>query len=323
MASAIVSISLHNTGAILIAAILFWIALVSFLALVADYLLRLVGRGRAPGGDRHPAGFESLTFTAAAGVLGARFAVLDVRWAALTLTVVAGVSWLVLSYAVIIDKLVRTSARSGLEGVDGTWFLWVVGTQVVAVAAGSYAVAYSSPVFASIAAVAWSIGVLQFLLIASVAFARLLLTPLPPDAEAAPYWVFMGSASIIVLAGAELMNLRSEQTLLEQPAISTISMVMWSFSTWLIPLIVALSLWQRIRPGGRTGFRPAMWSMVFPIGMYGEASRQVGKIRGTTWLEDIGLYEAWLAFAVWLFVFASMLVWSLARAVSRGRADLP
>lgn len=321
MASAIVSISLHNTGATVLSDILFAIALASFVCLVIDYLARLFLR-RVPEGGSPPAGFLSLTFTGAAGVLASRFATLDVRWAALTLTALAAASWLALTYWAIICRLLRPALHQGLARVDGTWFLWVVGTQVVSVAAGSYASAYPSAELANFAAVVWSIGVLQFILIASVTFARLLLTPMPPTAEAEPYWVFMGSAAIIALAGSGLMGLHEQQSLLDPSAISTVSVILWSFSTWLIPLIVALALWQRVRPGGLSGYRPPMWSMVFPIGMYGEASRQLGAATGIGWMESIGLHEAWIAFAVWLFVFVTMLAHAMPRAISRLRRDL-
>lgn len=321
MATAIVSISVHNTGAIVISDILLWVSLLSFVALSIDYVVRYARRRHAPGPPPR-AGFLSLTFTAAAGILGSRLAVLDVQWAALTLTLLAMASWLALSYAVIINQLLRAEATAGLTMADGTWFLWVVGTQAVAVAASSYAAAFHSPPFAILAALAWSIGLVQFALIASVTFARLLLTPLPASAEAAPYWVFMGSASAIALAGAGLLKLGDAQTMVEAEAIASLSTILWAFSTWLFPLIVALALWQRIRPGGLSGFRPMMWSMVFPIGMYGEASRQFGEIRGFSWLESLGASEAWLALALWLFVFVSMIAHHLPSAMSRIRAEL-
>lgn len=140
----------------------------------------------------------------------------------------------------------------------------------------------------------------------------------PATAEIEPYWVFMGSASIIALAGSGLLGLGAQQSLIDSQSISTASVVLWCFSTWLIPLIVVLALWQRLRPGGLRGYRPPMWSMVFPIGMYGEGSRQLGAATGTAWMESIGLHEAWVAFGLWLFVFATMLV----HYIRRPRAHL-
>lgn len=323
MATAIVSISVRNTGAIVLSDTLFWLALASFLALSADYLVRLARQREANAGEaRGRTGFLSLTVTAAAAILASRLSALDVQGVALALTLVAAISWLALTYAVIVGQLLRAETTFGLEMVDGTWFLWVVGTQSVAVAAGSYAAAFHSPPFATVAAAAWSIGLLQFLLIASVAFARLLLTPLAPDSEAAPYWVFMGSASSTALAGATLLKLDDGQTLVETETIASLSAILWAFSTWLIPLIVTLALWQRLRPGGLSGYRPMMWSMVFPIGMYGEASRQFGEIRHLSWLEQMGEYEAWLALALWAFVFVSMIVHYLPSMMGFARAKL-
>jgi len=46
---------------------------------------------------------------------------------------------------------------------------------------------------------------------------------------------------------------------------------------------------------------------VFPVGMYGVASRELGKALHVSWLVTLGSDEAWLAFAVWAVVFLAML----------------
>src|SRR5699024_9390539 len=192
--------------------------------------------------------------------------------------------------------------------VDGTWFLWVVSTQSVAVLSGAYAIRFGSPGLATFAALCWSVGVVQLLLIAAIVFTRLALDHVRPDEPVAPYWIFMGSAAITILAGAEILGLRTEQSLLEPLVVSTVSMVLWSFATWLIPLLIALFVWQHLRRHRPFVFQPYWWSMVFPIGMYGESSRQLGKIRGTGWLEDVGRWESWLALAIWFLACAAALV---------------
>jgi tellurite resistance protein TehA-like permease len=49
-----------------------------------------------------------------------------------------------------------------------------------------------------------------------------------------------------------------------------------------------------------------MWSMVFPIGMYGVASRELGTALRVPWLVTLGRDEAWLALAAWAAVALAM-----------------
>jgi hypothetical protein len=58
-----------------------------------------------------------------------------------------------------------------------------------------------------------------------------------------------------------------------------------------------------------------MWSMVFPIGMYGVASRELGAALGVPWLVTLGRDEAWLALAAWAAVSVAMTLAALPRRV--------
>lgn len=130
--------------------------------------------------------------------------------------------------------------------------------------------------------------------------------------------MFLGSGAISILAAAEVLGTREEQIVMPQAVVGGVAMALWAFVTWMIPLTVALQLWQAGRPGAIRGYRAALWAMVFPIGMYGESTRQLGFIRGDRWLTEVGRWESWPAFAVWLAVFAG-LVLTVVR-IAAGRA---
>lgn len=310
MATGIVSTALSNTGAEIASLIIFTIAVGGYLVLAGCWLGLLVRAPVVVGHQLRNGGFTILAVTAASGVLAARFAVLGTFWAAITLTIIALVTWLAFGYFAVARAFVSTIGQATtLRSVDGTWFLWVVATQSVAVSAGALAHAFGRKEFALIAALCWSIGILQLIVVAALVGARLLVAPIRPSDEVAPYWVFMGSGAISVLAGAELLAVGPDQSLLETSVIATVSMALWSLATWLLPLLIAMMIWHRRLPGAVHGFRTPLWSMVFPIGMYGEASRQLGAVRGTHWLDVLGTWESWIALAVWLAVFVGMVEW--------------
>src|SRR5262249_50156626 len=52
-------------------------------------------------------------------------------------------------------------------------------------------------------------------------------------------------------------------------------------------------------------YEAALWTVVFPIGMYGVASLSFGKAAGISFMEPMSRGVLWLAVAVWLLVAAA------------------
>ncbi|PZG74816.1 hypothetical protein C1I97_37605 [Streptomyces sp. NTH33] len=90
----------------------------------------------------------------------------------------------------------------------------MVGTQSVAVATAALAPHTGGRALGILASACGAVGLLQYLLVAALALARLLLEPVEPKELAPPYRVFMGAAAISVLAGARLLRLPPTNALL-------------------------------------------------------------------------------------------------------------
>lgn len=73
--------------------------------------------------------------------------------------------------------------------------MWAVGTQSVAVATAMPARLFPSVALAVPASVCWAIGLVQYLLIATIVLARLLVRPLTAEELRPHYWIFMGAAA--------------------------------------------------------------------------------------------------------------------------------
>ena len=106
------------------------------------------------------------------------------------------------------------SAGVHVRGADGTWFLWGVSTQSVAVVAGLLAPQLPGRGLGTVATLWWGLGTAQLVLVAALVAARMMLSPLRPGDEVAPYWVFFGSAAITILAGSELAALPAGERIL-------------------------------------------------------------------------------------------------------------
>ena len=320
MATGIVSKAVGLDGAATLSGVLLGIGIVAYVLLAVLYGWRLARyRPQFLADLRDPRrAFAFFTFTAASDVLAARLAGDGHTAAAAVLLAIGGSGWLLLSYTLPLLLFGQSRAKPALASANGTWFIWVVGTQSIAVAATSL-----HPVPAALAALAiccWSIGVVLYLLIAGLVAADLLTYPVRPAEVGPPYWVFMGATAISVLAGAQILHLPADPlSTAAHSVVSGLSVVLWAFGTWLIPLLIAVGAWRHLLRRVPLSYEPGWWSIVFPVGMYGVASHVLGAVLGVSWLVTLGRYEAWLALAVWAAVAVAMavaLLWIPARQPS-------
>lgn len=319
MATGAVSTGLAANGATASSAVLLWIAVVGYVVLWAGYLWRMVYRWQRFRAElAGPLGFAFLTMVAASEVLAARLA-LDQHGAAVALTVIGAAGWLVLGYGVPLF-LICSGHTLSLRQVNGMWLIWAVATQSLAVATAALAQHTGNRALGDLAAACWAVGLLQFLLVAALLLARLLLEPVEPAEMTPPYWVFMGAPAISVLAGVRLLQLPYGDTLVPGTFVAGATVVLWAFSTWLIPLLLALGVWRHVLRRVPLRYETSLWSMVFPVGMYGVASRALGEAAGWGWLTAVGADVAWVALAVWVVVTLAMLA---APATALRRVERP
>jgi tellurite resistance protein TehA-like permease len=326
MATGIVSTGIHEIGLPRLSAALVAIGIACFGVLVVVYAWRaalfsrdLLADLAAP--DRAYAFF---TFVAACNVLGARLAIDGHIGVAATLALASFVAWLALSYGIPMRLILGPRPRPVLVGVNGTWFIWVVGTQSLAVAAtvvGAGWPDYLRP--AALAAVlAWSVGVVLYLIVASLVLVRLLLLEVRAEDLTPPYWVTMGATAITVFAAARLAAIPDAPAIeATRTVVVGLGVVLWAFGTWLIPLLIAFGIWRHIVRRVPVGYQPPLWSIVFPLGMYAVASIELGEAAGLPIVAQIGRAWVWVGLGAWTVVFAAMLVTLLTATLATRRAS--
>ena len=320
MATGIVSRAVAADKSARLSGILLGLTIAFYAALVVAYGWRLIGYRReflADLADPRKA-FAFFTFVAASDVLGSRLAADGHSWATAALLVVAILAWLVLTYGVPLLLINRHGTQPVLAGANGTWFVWVVGTQSIAVSAT--VLPSPSAALVALSVGCWSVGVVLYVVVTILVVIRLLQYPIQ-SAELTPaYWVFMGATAISVLAGAQILLLPSDPLVTAaRPVIAGICVILWAFGTWLIPFLLIVGVWRHLIRRVKLSYEPGFWSIVFPVGMYGVASRELGKALHVSWLVTLGSDEAWLALAVWAVVFLAMLGSFLGPLRSRAR----
>lgn len=254
-------------------------------------------------------GFGFFTFVAGTNVLGVRLGLEGWHAATVILLVLAGVAWLVLGYVVPWTAVLGRQDRPVVASANGTWFIWVVASQSVAVGAATIEPVYDSARrdLAVLAVLAWSVGVFLYAATGIFVALRLMLYDFGPEDLTPPYWVSMGALAITVLAGARIVEMADAPMVrVTRDLIAGVAVVFWAFATWLIPVLIAAGWWRHIRRRIPMLYDATLWSMVFPLGMYAVAGIYLGGADQLPVVEAIGRGELWVAFVVWLVVFTAM-----------------
>ncbi|MFF4116623.1 DUF488 family protein [Streptomyces sp. NPDC001714] len=309
MGTGIVSTALYVNGARTASAALLWVALAGFALLVPAYGWRLLRRRERFVADLlGPRAFAFLTFAISSNVLAARFVPDGHTTVAGAFLAFGTLGWVALDYGVPLALVTTLRRGPSLDQVNGTWFLWAVGSESVAVAAASLARVTPGHALAVLAVVCWAVGLVQYLLTAALVLARLLVRPVQPEGLMTSVWIFMGAAAIAVLAGVRLIALPPGSTMLARPLLIGTSVVLWAFSSWLIPLLLALGVWRHALRRIPLRYELGWWNLVFPVGMYAVTTHELGRATATPWMTSAGRWEVWIAAVFWAVVFAAMVV---------------
>jgi tellurite resistance protein TehA-like permease len=287
MGTGIVSVGLASDRNHTLSLILLGIAATAWLGLgllLAERTLR-----DRPGVSRQARLPAALTSVAATAVLGARATGLGWSAVAAALLAIAAVLWLGLLTAV----LSRPRARAA-----GVAFMPAVSTQSLGVLAAQLAVRTQAPwlLDASFALLGLGLG-LYALVLTRFDFRQLLVGH-------GDQWVSGGALAISTLTAARItLGARElhQWSALAGP-LHTLTLVLWALSAAWLP---ALILTEAVRP--RLGYDIRRWATVFPVGMYAACSFDAGRAAGVSGLTEFAKVWVWLALALWLIVFVTML----------------
>ncbi len=313
MGTGIVSVAMFHHRLTDLSTVLLWLTVVSYVVLVVLTVSRaaLFPALLRSDFDDPRRGFGFFTFVAGTDVLGTRLALAGHRHVALGLLGVGWVAWIVLGYVVPWTAVLGREDRPVVAGANGTWFIWVVASQSVAVLAAALepTVDTGRRELALLAVFSWSVGVFLYAAAGIFVAARMMLYPLRPVDLTPPYWVAMGATAITVLAGARIVQMAdAPMVAVTRGLVAGASVVFWAFGTWLIPVLVAAGWWRHVTHHIPLRYEATLWSIVFPLGMYGVAGHYIGAADRLPIVRLIGENESWFALAVWALTFVAMLV---------------
>ena len=327
MATGIISVGTDLLGDRLLSKVVLGVTVAAFVGLVFAYTARLVWFTpfvRQSAADPTTA-MAYFTVVAGTDVLAVRLAMASHPLVAFALGTAGAAIWLGLTYA-LPWSIVAAARRPVLGEINGTWLVWVVATQSLSIVAA--AVAPSAPAtwlradLPAVAVCLWGLGVMLYLVFIVIIFLRLLVIEVTPAEMGPAYWIAMGATAISVRAAAGILALHGPHTgvlvSVLRPFVVGLSVVLWAFGTWRIPLLVLLGIWRYVLRRYPRTYEPRLWSVVFPLGMYTVASWTLGQTDGLGFMAAVARAWVWVGFAA-LVAVLSLMAGALARSLFEHR----
>ena len=311
MASGIISVGLNLIGQTWLSMALLVIAIAAFLLLVVLTAWRLIAYRSEVVSDFQDArrAFGFFTLIAGTNVVGVRLAMAGHPRLTAGLLAVAALLWFVLGYVIPWTAVLGPHPRPIIAAANGTWFIWVVASQSVAISAATLVRVYDSAraVLAIVAVFSWSVGVFLYAAAGVFVAARMMLYEFRPIDLNPPYWVAMGASAITVLAGARIVEMDNAPMVdATRGLIAGASVLFWAFATWLIPALVAAGWWRHFHHKVPLTYEATLWSIIFPLGMYAVAGIYLGQADHLPIVGAIGGAWIWLALAAWALTLVTM-----------------
>lgn len=305
MATGIISNAMYFTDHHVVSAALFVVSVVSFPCLCLMTLIRAIRFRDALWADliNPRLVFSFFTIVAGADVFGAGLCLRGFVGAATLMWFFALVLWFLLIYFSF-GVLTFFNSASVANVVHGGWLIAIVGTESLVVLGTQIAphLGDFAPAAFVMIHMFWGVGLGLYGIFVTLFAYRIFFFEVKPGDLTPLLWVVMGAAAISTNAGSTLILLKSSLPFLDsmRPFIDGVTLVIWAWASWWIPLLLAFDIWKYGFHRQPIGYTPMWWSFVFPLGMYALASLRLSLASDFTQLQTLSYIMVWLALAAWL-----------------------
>jgi tellurite resistance protein TehA-like permease len=263
--------------------------------------------------------FSFFTIVAATDVLGIQCDLRGHSDIAAALWFFALLLWIILLYFSFAVLSFLNTARDA-KVVHGGWLIAIVGTQslvLLGVRVADHLVEYGTGLIV-LAHMLWGIGLALYAIFVTLFSYRIFFFKLTPDDLSPLLWVVMGAAAISANAGTSLLLNTAHVPYLTsmKPFIDGVTLMVWAWGTWWIPLLVFFGVWKHVVCRLPLSYSPALWSLVFPLGMYSVATFRFSLATQFPFLGSLGREFVWVAVVAWLATASAMVISNL-RSVSK------
>jgi len=312
MATGIISFGFDKTGFPLLAEILFGVTVFAWVSLIVLSCWRVIQFPNAVRVDllNIRRVFAFFTFVVATNVLGLLLNRYGQPYLAIACWGLAFLAWSLLLY-LSFSVLTFLTHEHSVNVVHGDWLTSIIGTQSLVLLGASIAPQlgqYAGYMMIEIHML-WGLGLIFYGIFVSLFCYRIFFLTFKPEDTSPLLWVIMGAAAVGANAGTSLILSDTQMPFLTalRPFIDGVALLLWAWATWWIPMLIIFGIWKHVVRRFPLQYEPALWSMVFPLGMYAVTSFRFGLAADFFPLEWISRIMVWVAFATWCMVMAGML----------------
>lgn len=263
--------------------------------------------------------FAFFTIVAATAVLGVGMNLRGWDEAATAMWLLALMLWLTLIY-LSFGVLTFLNTAHGANVVHGGWLIAIVGTESLVILGAAIAPNLGAQQQSVLVLIHmfWGIGLSLYGIFITLFAYRIFFFDVEPDDITPLLWVVMGAAAISTNAGSVLILTDTGIAFLQsmRPFIDGVTLIMWAWATWWIPLLVLFGIWKHGVRRAPIAYTPMLWSLVFPLGMYALASLRLSLAADFAPLRLVSGAMVWIAFGVWALTAVGMAL-SLWRGASK------
>ena len=218
--------------------------------------------------------------------------------------------WFAIMYTFFTAVTVRARKPTLAQGINGAWLIAAVSTQSVVVLRSMLDTQAPPPEAIQFQVIAmFLIGAMLYLAIIPLIFYRLTFVPMRHEDFSPPYWINMGAVAISTLAGSMLIQRGDVWPMLGPllPFIRGFTFFFWAVASWWIPFLFALMLWRYLWKRDRPRYEPAVWGMIFPLGMYTTSTLQFDRAMGYDFLDPVPQVLVYIALGAWIAAMFGLL----------------
>jgi tellurite resistance protein TehA-like permease len=246
--------------------------------------------------------FSYFTLVAATDIVGILMLNYGFNGLAIACWFIAFASWCLLLYLAF-SVLTFMSHEHNVNIMHGGWLITIVGTQSLVLLGVKIAPLFGGYVHYMMVEVhmLWGLGLTLYGIFVTLFCYRIFFLSLKPEHLTPLLWVVMGAAAISANAGTSLLESQEQLPFLadQKPFIDGITLMIFSWATWLIPLLTLFGIWKHLIRKLPFEYEPIIWSMVFPLGMYTVASERIGQVAEFPPLVWISQFMLMVALVAW------------------------
>lgn len=255
--------------------------------------------------------FAYFTLVVATSIVGILLNMHGWHQLAMLCWVISFLAWSVLLY-LSFSVLTFLTHENSVNVVHGDWLTSIIATQSLVLLGAMIAPhlgAYDRYMLIEIHML-WMLGLVFYGIFVTLFCYRIFFLSFKPEDTSPFLWVIMGAAASGANAGTSLLTADTHMPFLLalKPFIDGMSLMLWAWATWWIPMMIIFGIWKHVIRRYPLRYEPAMWSMVFPLGIYAVASFRLGLAADFFPLEWISRIMVWVAFATCCLVMLGLLM---------------